>query len=121
MKSLHLNDQVNEDEMGMAFNMNVGKEESIYDIDEKARRKRALRSSIHKWVHNIKVVLRDIELGCMDWINLTLDMDQRRALANTVMNFEFHKIFGSSLVAAQPAASQEILSSIKSVPLVFAI
>jgi hypothetical protein len=36
---------------------------------------------------NIKMNLREIELGDMDWIDLTQDRDQWRALVNTVMNF----------------------------------
>jgi hypothetical protein len=35
---------------------------------------------------NIKMHLRDIEYGGMDWIDLAKDRDQWRALGNTVMN-----------------------------------
>jgi hypothetical protein len=41
----------------------------------------------------------------MDWIDLSQDMDQWRALVNTVV------YLGNYLVAAQLAASQEGLSS----------
>jgi hypothetical protein len=37
-------------------------------------------------VDNIKMDLRDMELGGMDWINLAQDRDQWRALLNTVIN-----------------------------------
>jgi hypothetical protein len=47
----------------------------------------------------------------MDWIDLAQGRDQWRALVNTVMNLRFHKMLGSSCVAAQLAASQEGLSS----------
>jgi hypothetical protein len=36
--------------------------------------------------HNIKMSLREIGLGGMDWIDLAQDKDQWRALVNTVMN-----------------------------------
>jgi hypothetical protein len=38
-----------------------------------------------RWVDN-KTDLRDIGLGGMDWIGVTHDRDQWRALVNTVMN-----------------------------------
>jgi hypothetical protein len=34
----------------------------------------------------MKIDLREIEWGKMDWINLAQDRDQWRALANMVMN-----------------------------------
>jgi hypothetical protein len=38
-------------------------------------------------VDNIKIDLREMEWGGMDWIDLALDRDQWRALVNMVMNF----------------------------------
>jgi hypothetical protein len=38
---------------------------------------------------NIKMDLRDIGWGGMDWIDLTQDRDQWRALVNTVLNLRF--------------------------------
>jgi hypothetical protein len=55
--------------------------------------------------------LRDIGWDVMEWIDLTQDRDQWKALVNAVMNHRFHKMLGSSCVAAQLAASQEGLSS----------
>jgi hypothetical protein len=37
-------------------------------------------------VDNIKMDIREIEWGGMDWIYLAQDRDQWRALVNTVMN-----------------------------------
>jgi hypothetical protein len=37
---------------------------------------------------NIKVELREIEWGGMDWINLAQDRDQWRALVNTAMHLQ---------------------------------
>jgi hypothetical protein len=37
-------------------------------------------------VDNIKIDLRDIKWGGMDWIDLAQDRDQWRAPVNTVMN-----------------------------------
>jgi hypothetical protein len=41
------------------------------------------------WVNNIKMDLREIEWGAMDWIDLAQDRDQWRAPAKTVINFRF--------------------------------
>jgi hypothetical protein len=39
-----------------------------------------------RWVDNIKINLREIGWDGMDWIDQAQDMDQWRALVNTVMN-----------------------------------
>jgi hypothetical protein len=39
-----------------------------------------------RWVDNIRMDLREIRWGGMDWIDLAHDRDQWRALVNTVMN-----------------------------------
>jgi hypothetical protein len=39
-----------------------------------------------RWVNNIKMDLRYIGWGGMDWIDLAQDRDQWRALVNSVMN-----------------------------------
>jgi hypothetical protein len=44
----------------------------------------------------IKIDLRDIGWGGVDWIDLPQDRDHWRALVNTVMNLGFHKMLGSS-------------------------
>jgi hypothetical protein len=48
--------------------------------------KRPLGKLRRKWVDNIKMDLREIEWGGMDWIYLAQDRDQWRALMKTIMN-----------------------------------
>jgi hypothetical protein len=48
--------------------------------------KRPLGRPRRKWEGNIKMDVREIEWGGMDWIDLAQDRDQWRALVNTVMN-----------------------------------
>jgi hypothetical protein len=48
--------------------------------------KRPLGRPIRRWVDNIKMDLRKIRWGGLDWIDLTQDRDQWKALVNTVMN-----------------------------------
>jgi hypothetical protein len=70
--------------------------------------KRPLGKPRRRWVDNIKMDLRGIGWDGMDWIDLAHDRDQWRALGTS----GFHKMLGSSRVAAQLAASQEGLSSV---------
>jgi hypothetical protein len=53
----------------------------------KPKGKRPLRTPRRRWEDSIKMDLREIELGGMDWIDLVQDRDHWRALVNTVMNF----------------------------------
>jgi hypothetical protein len=48
--------------------------------------KRPLGRPRRRWVDNIKMDLREIGWYDMDWIDLAQDMDQWRALVNTIMN-----------------------------------
>jgi hypothetical protein len=41
-----------------------------------------------RWVDNIKMGLRELEWGGMDWNNLAQGRDKWRALVNTVMNLQ---------------------------------
>jgi hypothetical protein len=54
----------------------------------KLERKRPLERSRPSWVHNIKMDPKQIEWGSMEWIDLTQDRDQWRALVNTVLNLQ---------------------------------
>jgi hypothetical protein len=49
--------------------------------------KKPLGRPRRRWEVNIKMNLREIGGGCIDWVDLAQDRDQLRALVNTVMNF----------------------------------
>jgi hypothetical protein len=49
--------------------------------------KRPLRRLRRRWVDNIKMNLRDIGWGGIDWIDVAQDRDQWGVLVNVVMNF----------------------------------
>jgi hypothetical protein len=51
-----------------------------------AEERRPLGRPRRRWVNNVKIDLREIERDDMDWIDLTQDRDQWRALVNTVLN-----------------------------------
>jgi hypothetical protein len=48
--------------------------------------KRPLGTPRCRWEDNIRMGLREIGWGGMDWIDLAQDRDQWRTLVNTVMN-----------------------------------
>jgi hypothetical protein len=48
--------------------------------------KRPLGRPRRRWVDNIKIYLREIGRGGMDWFDLAWYRDQWRALVNTVMH-----------------------------------
>jgi hypothetical protein len=52
----------------------------------KPERKRPLGRPRRRWEDNIKMNLGEIGWGGMYWIDLVQDMDQWRALVNTVIN-----------------------------------
>jgi hypothetical protein len=63
-------------EKGNAYRILVGKSEG----------KRPLGRPRRKWEDNIKMDIREIGWGGMDWIDLAQDRDQWGALVNTVIN-----------------------------------
>jgi hypothetical protein len=60
-------------EKGNAYKIRVGKPEGKSPLGRARRR----------WVDNIKMELREIRWGGVNWIDLAHDRDQSRALVNT--------------------------------------
>jgi hypothetical protein len=54
---------------------------------QKPEGKRPLRRRRCRWVDTMKMDLREMGWGGMDWIDLAQDRNQWRALVNMVMNF----------------------------------
>jgi len=67
------------EEMRNAYKILVGKSEQ----------KRPLGRPRRRWEDNIRMHLKEIGWECVEWFHLAQDMDQWRALLNTVMNFQF--------------------------------
>jgi len=42
-----------------------------------------------RWEDNIKMELRGVGCGCVDWMELAQDRDRWRALVSAVMNLRF--------------------------------
>jgi hypothetical protein len=53
---------------------------------ERPEGRRPLGRPRRRWEDNIKIDLREIGFGYVDWIHLAQDRDRWRALVNTVMN-----------------------------------
>jgi hypothetical protein len=67
--------------MGRAHSRHRREKEYMQGFDGKARRPR------HRWETNIKMDLRGIGWGGIDWIHVAQDRDQWQTLVNKVMNF----------------------------------
>jgi hypothetical protein len=75
--------------MGKAScSLNGGEEKYIEHIHWKPIRKRALVRPRRKWVDNIKMDLREIGWGGMDWIDLAQVRDKWKTPVNEVMNLQ---------------------------------
>jgi hypothetical protein len=50
--------------------------------------KRPVERPRHRWENGIKMDLREIEWGCVEWIHLAQDRDHWQAFRNVVMNLQ---------------------------------
>ena len=67
----------------------VGEETVAYRVlVGKLEGKRPLGRPRHKWVDNIRMDLKDVGCGFVDWIGLAQDRDRWRTLVSTVMNLQ---------------------------------
>jgi hypothetical protein len=63
----------------------------------KTEGKRPLRKPRHRWEDNIKMDLREVGWGSMDWIHQAQNRDEWRALMNMVMNLPVPQNVGKVL------------------------
>jgi hypothetical protein len=67
----------------------MGEERKVYKVFVgKPKGRRPLGRPRHRWEDGIRMDLREIDWGNMDWIRLVQDRDQWRAVVNVVMNLQ---------------------------------
>jgi hypothetical protein len=65
----------------------MGEERKVYKVlVGKPEGKRPLGRSRRRWEDGIRMDLREIGLGCVDWIRLAQDRDRWRDVVSAVMN-----------------------------------
>ena len=65
----------------------MGKRRDMYRVlVGKPEGRRSLGRPRHRWVDNIRMDLREVGCGCVDWMELAQDRDRSRALVSAVMN-----------------------------------
>jgi hypothetical protein len=74
------------DEMGRAFSTNVAKRNAYRILVGKPEGMRPLGRPRRRREDNIKMDVREIGWGAMDWIDLSQYRDEWRAVVNTLMN-----------------------------------
>jgi len=72
--------------MGGARSTHGRDEKCIQNLGRKPEGKRPLGRPRHSWQYNIRMDLRETEWEGVDSVHLAQDMDQQRALVNTIMN-----------------------------------
>jgi hypothetical protein len=69
--------------VGRVFSTNGEKRNAYRILVGNLEGKRSLGRPRRRWVNNIKMDIREIRWGVMDWIDLAQDRDQWKAIVNT--------------------------------------
>jgi hypothetical protein len=64
----------------------MGRVNMLTGFSRKPEGRRPLGRPRHRWEDSIKMDLRDVRWGVLDWNDLAQDGDRCRALVNAVMN-----------------------------------
>jgi hypothetical protein len=65
----------------------MGEDRKVYKVLVGNREgKRPLGSPRRRWEDGVRMYIREIGLGCVDWIRLAQDRDRWRAVVSAVMN-----------------------------------
>jgi hypothetical protein len=68
----------------------MGEERDVCRVLEvKPEERRPLGRPRRRWEDNIRMDLREVECGCVDWMELAQDRDRWSALVSALMNLWF--------------------------------
>jgi hypothetical protein len=65
----------------------MGEGRSVYRVLVGKPEERPLGRPRHRWEDNIRMDLREVGCGCVDWMEIAQDWDRWRALVSGVINF----------------------------------
>jgi hypothetical protein len=83
---ISLASQVKANEVGGACGTHGRGEKSVQGFGGKPEGRRPLGRPRRRWEDGVRTDLREIGLGCVDWIRLAQDRDRWRAVVSAVMN-----------------------------------
>jgi len=85
----------------------MGEERGLYRVlVGKPEGRRPLGRPRCRWVDNIRMDLREVGCGHMDWIGLAQDRDSWRTLVSVVMNLRVPLNAGNFLTSCKPASQE---------------
>jgi len=94
----YIGDQITAIEMGGACGTNGSEEKCVRDLVQKLEGKDRYLKPICRW-DNIKMDLKNMGKGDVDWIDVAEDKDKWQSLVDTVMNLRVPQIAGNCLIS----------------------
>jgi hypothetical protein len=91
-----LGNEIEKNKMDRSCNAYGGVKRRRRGFGGKISVKEPLEKSSHRWEDNIKIDLREVSCGSMDWIELSQDRDRWQAIVIAVLTFGLHKMRGFS-------------------------
>ena len=83
----------------------MGEERGVYRVlVGKPEGRRPLRRPRRKWMDNIRMELKEVGCGYMEWIGLAQDRDSWRTLVSAVMNLRVPWNAGNFLTSCKPVS-----------------
>ena len=95
-------DKIKKNEMGRACSAYGGGGGGYRVLVGKPEGRRPLVRPRRRWEDNIRMDLREVGCGCVDWMELAQDRDRWRALVSAMMNLRVPYNAGNFLTSFRP-------------------